>query len=169
MKYRWIALAAMLVLALSAAIFAGQQGESPPSSNSAPTFARDVAPILYKNCVSCHRPGEIAPMSLLTYRDVRPWAKAIRDEVSDRNMPPWHTDAPRGTFHNERSLTDAERDTIVRWANGGAPQGNPKDLPTPPVFQEGWQIGKPDVVFEMLEDYKVPADGTIQYEYFYIP
>jgi mono/diheme cytochrome c family protein len=134
-----------------------------------PTFARDVAPILYKNCVGCHRPGEIAPMSLLNYKDARPWAKAIRDEVSEGNMPPWHADAPKGTFHNERRLTDAERDTLVRWANGGARQGNPKDLPPTPSFVDGWQIGKPDVVFEMDEDYKVAAEGTIQYEYFYIP
>jgi hypothetical protein len=135
----------------------------------APTFTKDVAPILYKNCVGCHRPGEIAPMSLLTYQDARPWAKAIRDEVSDGNMPPWHADAPKGTFHNERGLTDAERDTIVRWANGGARQGDPKAMPAAPAFVEGWQIGKPDIIFEMAEDYKVPADGTIQYEYFYIP
>jgi hypothetical protein len=134
----------------------------------APTFTKDVAPILYKNCVSCHRPGEIAPMSLLTYQDARPWAKAIRDEVSERNMPPWHADAPKGTFHNERGLTDAERDTLVQWVNGGARQGDPKDLPRPPAFTDGWQIGKPDLVLEMQEDYKVPADGIVQYEYFYI-
>jgi hypothetical protein len=135
----------------------------------APTFAKDVAPILYKNCVGCHRPGEIAPMSLLTYKDARPWAKAVRDEVSEGNMPPWHADAPKGTFHNERRLTEAEKDTIIRWANGGARQGDPKDMPPVPSFVEGWQIGKPDVVFEMDEEYKVPADGTVQYEYFYIP
>src|SRR5262245_15099999 len=135
----------------------------------APTFSKDVAPILFKNCVSCHRPGEIAPMSLLTYADARPWAKAIRDEVSEGNMPPWHADAPKGTFHNERSLTDEERDILVQWANGGAQRGNVKDLPPAPTFTEGWQVGKPDVVLEMQEEYKVPADGTVQYEYFYIP
>lgn len=139
------------------------------NTSGAPTFASDVAPILYKNCVGCHRPGEIAPMSLLTYADARPWAKAIRDEVSERNMPPWHADAPKGTFHNERGLTDDERDTLVRWANGGAPQGDPKELPPAPKFADGWSIGKPDVVLEMQEDYKIPANGTIQYEYFYIP
>ena len=135
----------------------------------APTFNKDVAPILYKNCVGCHRPGEIAPMSLLTYQDARPWAKAIRDEVSEGNMPPWHADAPKGTFHNERGLTDAEKDTLVQWANGGAQRGDQKDLPAAPTFAEGWQIGKPDVVLEMQEEYRVPAEGTVQYEYFYIP
>ncbi len=132
----------------------------------APTFNKDVAPILFKNCVGCHRPGEIAPMSLLTYKDARPWAKAIRDEVSEGNMPPWHADAPKGTFHNERGLTDAERQTLVQWANGGAQRGNPKDLPPAPSFTEGWQIGKPDVVLEMQEEYKVPAEGTVQYRVF---
>jgi Copper type II ascorbate-dependent monooxygenase, C-terminal domain len=134
-----------------------------------PTFSKDVAPIIFKNCAGCHRPGEIAPMSLLTYEDARPWAKAIRDEVGDHNMPPWHADAPRGTFHNERYLSDADRQTLIAWANGGAPRGDAKDLPPTPAFVDGWAVGKPDVVLEMQEDYKVPADGTIQYEYFYIP
>jgi hypothetical protein len=161
------AFALCLVLAATATTRADQYSRR--ETADAPTFSKDVAPILYKNCVGCHRPGEIAPMSLLTYKDARPWAKAIRDEVSERNMPPWHADAPKGTFHNERGLTDEERDTIVRWVNGGAKAGNPKDMPTMPQFADGWQIGKPDVVLEMQEDYSVPADGTIQYEYFYLP
>ena len=83
-----------------------------PTASDVPTFAKDVAPILFKNCASCHRPGEIAPMSFLTYEDVRPWAKAIRDEVGDGTMPPWHADAPHGTFLNERRLTAAEKDIL---------------------------------------------------------
>ena len=134
-----------------------------------PTFAKDVAPILYKNCTGCHREGEIAPMSLMTYEDARPWAKSIRDEVTEGHMPPWHADAPHGSFLNERRLTDAEKDVIARWANGGAPKGDPKDLPKAPEYADGWTLGKPDAVFEMTEAYKLPADGTIQYEYFYIP
>jgi mono/diheme cytochrome c family protein len=134
-----------------------------------PTFARDVAPILFKNCAGCHRPGEIAPMSFLTYEDVRPWAKAIRDEVGDGTMPPWHADAPHGTFLNERTLTAAEKSTIAKWANGGAPKGDPADLPAIPAYPDGWTVGTPDVVFEMAEPYSLPAEGTIQYEYFYIP
>jgi copper type II ascorbate-dependent monooxygenase-like protein len=162
-----LAAACLILLATLAATVRADQYRR--ETTDAPTFSKDVAPILFKNCVGCHRPGEIAPMSLLTYQDARPWAKAIRDEVSEGHMPPWHADAPKGTFHNERGLTDAERDTLVRWANGGARRGDPKDLPPAPTFAEGWQIGKPDAVFEMLEDYKVPAEGTIQYEYFYIP
>jgi hypothetical protein len=108
-------------------------------------------------------------MSLLTYDDARPYAKAIRDEVGEGHMPPWHADAPAGTFENERGLTAEEKKTLLAWATGGAPKGNPKDLPVAPDYPEGWTIGKPDAVFEMAEDYKVPADGVIQYEYFYIP
>lgn len=134
----------------------------------APTFSKDVAPILYKNCAGCHRPGEIAPMALLTYKDVRPWAKSIRDEVADRTMPPWHADPKHGRFTNDRSLSDAERDTIVKWANAGAPEGDPKELPPLPTFTEGWTIGKPDLVLTIPE-YTVPADGFIEYEYIEIP
>ena len=84
-------------------------------------------------------------------------------------MPPWHADAPPGTFHNERLLSDADRATLVAWANGGAPKGDPAALPPTPTFPEGWSVGKPDVVLEMADAYKLPADGTIEYEYFYIP
>jgi hypothetical protein len=145
-------------------------GQQPPQSTAgAPTFAKDVAPILFNNCTSCHRPGEIAPMSLLTYEDARPYAKAIKEKISEREMPPWHAAAPAGTFLNERSLSDADRDTLIRWASNGAPKGDPKDLPPPPTYPDGWAIGTPDVVFEMQEEYRVPADGVIEYEYFYIP
>jgi hypothetical protein len=159
-------------LALTAAISAagGEPGQyAPRPTAGVPTFTKDVAPILYKNCTSCHRPGEIAPMSLLTYEDARPYAKAIRDEVSEGHMPPWHADAPHGTFLNERRLTDTEKETLLKWATNGAPKGDPKDLPSPPVYSEGWSLGKPDAVFQMDQDYKIPADGVIQYEHFYLP
>ena len=140
-----------------------------PTPQAVPTFSKDVAPILYKHCTSCHRPGEIAPMSLLTYAEARPYAKAIRDEIAAGNMPPWHADAPHDTFLNERRLTEAERETLTRWASNGAPEGNPAELPAKPTYTDGWAIGKPDVVLEMAEDYKVPAEGVIEYQYFYIP
>ena len=164
MRPRLALLAAGFLLLLSIVTSTSIQAEQYRREKAgAPTFAKDVAPILFKNCVGCHRPGEIAPMSLLTYQDARPWAKAIRDEVSEGNMPPWHADAPTGTFHNERSLTDAEKDILVKWANGGAARGNLKDLPPTPTFAEGWQVGKPDAVLEMQEEYKVPAEGVIAY------
>jgi hypothetical protein len=155
--------------AVSGVASEGQYVSRRTPDKNAPTFSKDVAPIIFKNCAGCHRPGEIAPMSLLTYDDARPWAKAIRDEVSERNMPPWHTDAPAGTFHNERLLSDADRATLIAWANGGAPRGDAALMPPVPAFPAGWTVGKPDAVLEMQEDYKLPAEGTIEYEYFYIP
>ena len=142
---------------------------APQATDSVPTFTRDVAPILYANCVTCHRPGEIAPMSLISYQEVRPWARAISKQIADGVMPPWHADAPTGTFSNERKLTALEKATIERWAADGAPEGDPKDLKPPPTFAQGWRIGTPDAIFEMQEDYPVAARGTIQYEHFYIP
>ena len=148
---------------------AGEQYAKPRIPDSAPTFSRDVAPILYKHCTSCHRPGEIAPMSLLTYKDARPWARAMREEVSQGTMPPWHADPAHGEFLNDRRLNDADKDTIVRWVTAGAPEGRPEDLPQQPSYVEGWQIGQPDVILSMNEDYPIPADGTVDYKYFYVP
>jgi hypothetical protein len=140
-----------------------------PPVDAIPTFARDVAPILHANCVSCHRAGEVAPMSLVTYADARPWAQAINRRITDGTMPPWHADAAPGTFMNERRLSPAQKTVIARWVAGGAPQGNPADLPPAPAFTDGWRIGTPDQVFELPEDYEVPAKGTIEYENFYVP
>jgi len=139
------------------------------ASAQTPTFSKDVAPIVFTKCASCHRPGEVAPMSLTTFKEVRPWAGAIRDKVSTRVMPPWHADRAYGTFRNNPSLSQAEIDTIVSWVNAGAPEGNPKDTPALPKFAEGWQIGKPDQVFEMAADFEIPARGTIDYQYFEVP
>jgi hypothetical protein len=151
-------------------VVAASAGSDQAASQSAPTFSKDVAPILFKNCTGCHRPGDIAPMSLLTYDDARPYAQAIKDEVSAGHMPPWHAEAPSGTFLNERRLTDAEKQTLLRWVDAGAPRGNDRDLPpAPPVPSNGWSIGQPDVVFSMPQEYTVPARGTIEYQYFEVP
>ena len=139
------------------------------AATGAPTFSKDVAPLLNKNCVTCHRPGEIAPMSLLTYEQVRPWAKSIREKVVSGQMPPWHAAEGRGTFANDRRLTDAEKKTFVAWVDAGAPQGDSKDLPSVPQFTEGWEIGKPDLILSMEKAYDVPASGTIAYQNFTIP
>lgn len=144
-------------------------GAVPAAAAGAPTFSKEVAPILYKNCANCHRPGEIAPMSLLTYEQARPWAKSIREKVLGGQMPPWHASESRGTFVNDRRLTDAEKNTLIAWVDAGAPQGDPKDLPPTPRFAEGWQIGKPDLVLSMPKSYDVPASGTIEYQFFTIP
>src|SRR5215467_15586667 len=109
------------------------------------TFNKDVAPILYRNCTVCHHPDDIAPMSLVTYKEVRPWAAAIREAVVQRKMPPWHADPHIGDFLNNPRLSDSEIETIVNWVKSGSQEGNPQDLPPVPVFETGWQI-KPDVV-----------------------
>jgi hypothetical protein len=138
------------------------------SAASAPTFTKDVAPIFYKNCVSCHRPGEIAPMSLIDYQSVRPWAKAIREAVATRKMPPWFADPKYGHFSNDARLKDPEIETIKAWVDGGAVQGDPKNLPAPPKFVEGWRFGKPDVVVDIGQDFQVPA-GKDLYKDFVVP
>jgi hypothetical protein len=99
------------------------------ASLGAQTFSKDVLPILQKQCQDCHRPGEIGPMPLLTYKDVRPWAKAIRESVVTRKMPPWHADPGVGRFRNDHSLTDQEIQVVKKWADAGAPEGDPKDAP----------------------------------------
>jgi hypothetical protein len=135
-------------------------------ANQPVTFARDVAPILQAKCQECHRAGTAAPMSLVTYAETRPWAKLIKERVSTRTMPPWHLDRTVGIqkFKNDRSLSDQQIDTIVRWVDAGAPLGDPKDLP--PARQwpsdEGWQLakqyGEPDIIVKSAP-YTVPARG----------
>jgi len=128
---------------------------------SPPTFTKDVAPILYNSCVGCHRPGEVAPMSLISYEDVRPWAKSIRIKVASREMPPWGADPHFGTFKDDRSLSDEQIDTIARWVDAGAPKGRDADLPAVPTFATGWSHGEPDVIIEMPVDFHVPAEGEV--------
>jgi hypothetical protein len=139
------------------------------ASGQAPTFYKDVAPVLEKHCQECHRPGEVAPMSLLTYADARPWAAAIKAAVLSRKMPPWFADPHIGKFANDRSLSQAEIDTLVAWADSGAAAGEAKDAPPPRTFTEGWSIGKPDLVLDLGVDFQVPAQGTIDYTYFVVP
>ncbi|SPE27851.1 conserved exported hypothetical protein [Candidatus Sulfopaludibacter sp. SbA3] len=135
----------------------------------APTFSKDVAPILQHNCQGCHRPGEAAPMPLLTYQQARPWAKAMKEAVLLKKMPPWPADPQVGHFSNDRSLPAKDRDTLIAWVDGGAPEGNPKDLPQPAAWVDGWNIGKPDRIIEMPAPFDVPASGTIEYQYVILP
>ena len=139
------------------------------SKAATPTFSKDVAPIIFKNCASCHRPGDIAPMSLLTYDNVRPWAKSIREKVASGMMPPWHATQPHGAFENDRRLSDKDKDTLIRWADGGAPKGDQKDLPSAPKFADGWEIGTPDAVISMPREFEVKESGTIAYQFFEAP
>ena len=125
------------------------------------TFNKNVLPILQKQCQECHRPGEVAPMSFMTYKDTRPWAKAIKTAILTKKMPPWFADPGYGHFINERRLTEAEISAIVAWADNGAPEGAEKDKPAAVQFASGWSIGKPDIVVEAPKDIPIPATGVM--------
>ena len=143
---------------------AGHQGPPPPREI---TYSKDVAPILYKNCVVCHRPNDIAPMSLMTYEEVLPFARLIRQSVDQRKMPPWHADPSVGLFMNDARLSDADIAIIDEWVKGGMKPGDSKDTPPAPVFEPGWHI-KPDIIFTIPE-FLVPKTAQDDYEYIYVP
>jgi hypothetical protein len=150
---------------LAASLLAApQSSQVVTSAAAAPTFYKDVLPVLQKNCQACHRPGEVAPMSLLTYEQTRPWARAIKNAVTTKQMPPWFADPAYGHFSNERRLSAREIAAINAWVDAGAPAGNPSDAPAALTFENGWNI-KPDIVVEMPKAYAIPASGTINYKY----
>jgi hypothetical protein len=131
------------------------------------TFSHDVAPILYRHCASCHRPGGVAPFSLITYQDASKRARLIASVTGKRAMPPWLPAEPH--FQNERRLADSEISVLARWAAEGAPEGNTAAAPPPPQFPAGWQLGKPDVGTEVRASFTVPAEGQDLYQCFAIP
>jgi len=156
-------------LALSwSVLVAGMAVPAAAQSAAPPTFSKDIAPVLYRACVSCHRSGGVAPMSLVTYQDARPWAKAIKQQVGARQMPPWGADPQHGKFKNDRSLSETEIRAIAAWADQGAPRGNDADLPAAPAFAEGWSLREPDLVIEMPVDFEVPAEGQVDVIDFYV-
>jgi hypothetical protein len=159
-----ISLAAICFLSLPAT---NADSKNKPAPKNV-TFTKNVAPIFFKNCAECHRAGEIAPFSAMSYKDVRPWAKSIRDKVASREMPPWHADPNHGEWLNDRRLTQAEISTIIAWVDGGAKEGDPKDLPPAPNFTEGWTIGQPDETFSIAEQ-SIPATGVVPYKYLIAP
>jgi peroxiredoxin len=133
------------------------------------TFCRDIAPIVFANCMRCHRQGECAPFPLTSYEEVRDRAAQIASVVEQRIMPPWRARRGFGRFLNERCLNSSDIERIAAWVRNGAPRGNPADLPPSPQFVAGWQLGKPDVVLTMPEEYEIPADGPDIYRIFVIP
>jgi hypothetical protein len=138
------------------------QTTAPAAAEGVVTFTKDVAPILQRSCQECHRPNAIAPMSLLTYQEARPWAKAIKEKVATRMMPPWYVDPNVGInmFKNDGGLSRKEIATIVKWVDAGAPKGNPADMPPPIQFDDDkWKIGTPDLVVPLPEDLLVAARG----------
>jgi mono/diheme cytochrome c family protein len=136
---------------------------------STPTFNKDIAPILYQNCATCHRPGEVAPFSLLTYQDAAKRAALLATVTEKRVMPPWKPEPGYGSFANERRLSDAQLVLIREWAKAGAPEGDARDKPTPPVFPEGWAGGQPDKILTVGEKFAVSPDGPDQYRCFVLP
>ncbi|HYV04794.1 MAG TPA: cytochrome c [Blastocatellia bacterium] len=158
-----------LPILIAAVALIGFTTSSANSTSKEVTFSKDVAPIFFNNCAECHRPGEAAPMSLLSYKEARPWAKSIKEKVVTKQMPPWHADPHYGKFSNDRRLTQAQIDTVAQWVDQGAKEGNPKDLPAAPKFVEGWIIGKPDIVLQMPEEFTLEASGPDEYQYFEVP
>src|SRR6188472_3706636 len=155
---------AVAVIAATAAFgtaLGAQQAAAPSAqpAGDAVTFTKDIAPILQRSCQNCHRPGQVAPMSLLTYEDARPWAKSMKARTAIRDkmgaMPPWYIEKNIGIQHykNDPSLSDAEVAKIAKWADTGAPRGDVKDMPVARVFQDGasWHAGEPDLIIESPE------------------
>ncbi len=150
--------AAVVLTSLVPRTAAGAQGAA-----TEVTFYKDVVGILEDNCLACHRPGEMAPMSFATYEETRPWARSIREAVINREMPPWFAEAGHRPFLNDRTLDDGELRTLVRWVENGAPAGDPADAPEPREWVDGWNL-QPDMIVEMPIDFPVPAEGTINYQ-----
>ena len=156
---------ALIVAGLATTVFLLAPGAVGAASGAeeAPTYNADVASILNERCVICHRSGTVAPMSLVSYREARPWARAIKEKVRTREMPPWYADPRFGSFRNERRLTQAQIDTVVAWADGGAPEGEGA-APSTPDFPEGWMHpsgAPPDLVVQMPFEFEVPAEGEL--------
>jgi hypothetical protein len=165
----WISVVALPVVAiLTTALVSTTASAARQSAAPAVTFHKDVVPVLQKNCQSCHRPGQIGPFSMLTYKETRPWARAIKQAVVTRAMPPWFADPSYGHFNNDRSLSQSEIALLAAWVDAGAPEGNPADAPSPVEWPEGgWQI-KPDATVD-LPPYPVPAKGIIEWERIALP
>jgi mono/diheme cytochrome c family protein len=148
---------------------AARHGAPLAAQRAEPTFAEDVAPIFYRNCTTCHRPDGLGPFSLIDYEDAKANAGEIGDAIAAGYMPPWHAEGPHGIFRNDRRLSTADKDTILKWIEAGTPPGDLTRRPPAPVYPSRWEIGTPDAVVTMAEDFVVPASGTIEYQYFEVP
>src|SRR5438445_7494460 len=162
----WTVLIAPALLGAAAMLPASSASPAPPG---AVTFSETVAPILYTNCVTCHRPGQAAPFSLITYEDAKKKGKLMAKVTESRYMPPWHAAHGYGEFADERRLSDDQIATIGEWVRQGMPQGDPVKMPKMPQFPEGWHLGTPDLVLQMPAGYELPASGPDIYRNFVIP
>ena len=157
----------MLGVSLASATMLG--GGAAKSGTGKVSYYKDALPILQERCQGCHRPGEVAPMTFMSYKETRPWAKAIKTAVATRKMPPWSADPHVGKFSNDWSLSDREVETLTAWVDGGVAEGDPHDAPKPKEFVTGWNIGKPDYEIEMPSEFAIPASGAVDYQYIVIP
>lgn len=133
------------------------------------TYAKDIAPIIQKNCQPCHRPGQVAPFTLMNYEETKTWAQEIRQVTTERLMPPWKPEPGFGSFKHERRLENEEIKAIAKWVDDGCPMGDLRQAPAPVNYSEGWSLGKPDFIAEMAEEYEVAATGEDEYRHFVIP
>jgi hypothetical protein len=155
------------IIGLVVSFSAGFQQSTRPVH--APTFYKDVLPILQDHCQNCHRPGEVAPMPLVTYEQTKPWASAISHAVQMKMMPPWFADPRYGRFANDPSLTEQQISTISAWTSAGAPAGDEHDAPPPRKWAEGWNIPHPDLLVRMPQPVPIPARGEVEYTYEIVP
>jgi peroxiredoxin len=137
-----------------------------PATRGAATYTRDVAPVLQKRCQTCHRPGQVAPFSLMTYKDAASWSDTIREVVQQGRMPPWHANPLHGKFANDPSLSEAEKKTLLAWVDAGCPEGDAADLPPPATFPDEWHIGQPDRIVSIPQAFTVLAEGIVEYQFF---
>ncbi len=166
---QWLRNATLATGLVALSNFAGMAGADDTASTAAPTFNKEVVRIFQNRCQNCHRTGvQFTPMGLMNYAEVRPWVKSIRKAVTEHTMPPWHADPHYGKFKNDLTMPEDEIKTLASWIDAGAPEGDPKDLPPPKQFAEGWQIGQPDVILDMGKDFEVPATGSVPYQYFMV-
>ena len=166
---RIVRVLAGIVAALSLAACSGGPEEPPPAADDAVTFTEHIAPLVYEHCAGCHRPGESAPFSLLTYRDVKKHDEQIAEVTASRFMPPWLPAADVGDFEGRRGLSDEQIDLLKRWHEEGSLEGRRDKLPPRPQWTEGWQLGPPDLVIEPSQDYTLPADGIDIFRNLIIP
>ncbi|MBS1787639.1 MAG: thiol-disulfide isomerase [Acidobacteria bacterium] len=163
---RFITILSLIILTVAGVFLSQQTSRASGTPAKQVTFSKDIAPIFFRSCAECHRPGEGAPFSVLSYKDVRPWAKSIKEKVALKTMPPWHADAHYGIWANDRRMVQSDIDAIVAWVDGGAKEGDPNDMPPTPNFTNGWTIGTPDVVIPMPDTFTLEASGPDEYQYF---
>lgn len=164
-QFQWVFIASVIIVGGAASF-----SHTSASDKATPTFAKDIAPLVFNKCTTCHRPGEPVPMSFTSYQEVRPWAKAIKEQILEQSMPPWYADQTSSLkFRNERRLSKQEIDTIVAWVDAGSPKGDEADMPPLPTFTKGWSWGEPDLIIPMPVDFEVPAEGELPMQNFYVP